>query len=515
MTKLLGIDTSKSVVRVALVRAAYRRLVIEALGEADVASAGSESLAIRAAVGTLRADASAIALSGDRCFYRRLELPAAAQKEITNVLPFELEATVPFEMDAAVFDYRLLKRAPGDSTLPIFAAIARSADVRERIALVHEATGQDPARVGTGALPLANLTAVMPELEQPVFPAGAPVVPGAAPGPIAILDLGDLTSELVILIAGEPVFARTLSRGTIGLPGSAPALARELRQTFAAWRTVGGQPLLGMYLVGGGASTQGAETFLSTELGVSILPLPTPRFEGLTPEHAAVIPRFAKALGLALGLTGRSRALNLRRGALEAQRSYPFLQEKVPLLTGLGAVIVVSFGFSILAEMRTLDAEHDVLTAQLAAASRDVLGEETTDATRATELLEHGPGGADEDPLPRADAFDVMVQLSKAVPKEIVHDVVEFDVARGHVSIHGTVPSIPDAQPIADKMKEHRCFKDVKVPRTSQFTEVKQKYVLEFDIKCEDKKKKTKADAADSASPASSGKPDVKQEGSR
>ena len=272
-----------------------------------------------------------------------------------------------------------------------------------------------------------------------------------------------------------------------------------------------------MYLVGGGASVQGAEVFLSGELGVSILPLPQPRFEALTPEQAAMLPRFAKAIGLALGLSSRSRALNLRQGALEAQRSYPFLQEKVPLLAGLGAVIAVSFGFSIIAELRTLAAEHETLTAQLAAASHDILGEEVTYPDAAEKLLAQGPGAGDEDPLPRADAFDVMVQLSKAVPKEVVHDVVELDVNRGHVTILGTVPSIPDAQPIADTMKEHRCFKDVKVPRTSQFAEGKQKYVLEFDIKCQEKsKKKPGADAADSASPAASGaKPDGKQEGGK
>jgi general secretion pathway protein L len=66
------------------------------------------------------------------------------------------------------------------------------------------------------------------------------------------------------------------------------------------------------------------------------------------------------------------------------------------------------------------------------------------------------------------------------------------------------VPSIPDAQAIADKLKEHKCFKDVKISRTAQFTGNKQKYVLEFEVKCEEKKpakKKTgsTAEPADSA----------------
>ncbi|WP_437967645.1 pilus assembly protein PilM [Sorangium sp. So ce260] len=505
MHRLLGIDAGKSVVRAALIRTSYRRVFVEALGEAAITDAVSEAEAIRAAVGLHRPDAAAIAISGERSFYRRLELPAAAQKEVENVLGFELEATVPFEMEDAVFDYRMLRRPPTAETLPVFAAVARTDDVRERIAVVKEALGFEPERVALGAVALANLEAVMPELASP-SPAGASV-------PIALLDLDYLTSEIVILSGGEPVFARTLSRGTAGLPGTAPALARELRQTLAAWRNLGGEPLAGMYLVGGGATAQGAEMFLSTQLGLTILPLPTPRLEGLTPEQAAALPRFAKALGLALGLTPKTKGFNLRRGALEAERSYPFLREKIPILAGLGTVIALSFGFSIVAEMRTLDAERELLLASLATASRDVLGEETSDPQKAHELLDQGPAAADEDPMPRVDAFDVMVQLSKAVPKEITHDVLELDVNRGHVTLQGVVPSVSDAQIIADHMKEHRCFRDVKVGRTSQFTEGKHKYVLELDLKCEDKKKK-KTGAADAADSASAGAPE-KPEGSR
>ena len=508
MSRLLGIDAGKNVVRTAVIRSSYKRVTLEALGEVTVTSSGNELEAIKAAVGAIKPDACAIALTGERSFYRRIDLPAAALKELQNVLGFELEATVPFEMTDAVFDYRILKRDPGSLTLPIFAAIARSEDVRERIAIVKDAIGIEPERVGTGAFPLTNLATVIPELER--HPAGE------VGRPLAILNLNETSSDVLILDDGEPVFARTLSRGTVGLPDTAPAMARELRQTLAAWRTLGGEPLAGMYLVGGGASAQGAEMFLSTELGVSILPLPKPRLDGITPEQEAMLPRFAEALGLALELAGRSKAFNLRRGPLEAARSYPYLREKVPLLAGLGAVIAMSFGFSIVAELRSLDAENEFLRAKLAVATRDAFNEETDDPSRARELLEPGSGSTEEDPLPHADAFDVMVQLSKAVPKELTHDVVELDVARGHVVIQGTVPTVSDAQTISENMKEHKCFKDVKIARTSQFSEGKTKYVLELDIKCDSKKKKAASAEPDgTAQAASSAKPDGKAEAPR
>src|SRR5262249_13935293 len=149
----------------------------------------------------------------------------------------------------------------------------------------------------------------------------------------------------------------------------------------------------------------------------------------------------------------------------------PYLREKIPVLSGLAAVIAVSFGFSTIAELRGLDAEREMLGARLSVASRDVLGEEITEPDKAKELLESGPGKADEDPLPRIDGFDVMVQISKAVPKDVVHDVVELDVQRGKVVVQGIVPAVADSDTIAKNMRENRCFKDVKVARTTQYTE--------------------------------------------
>ena len=93
MARLCGIDVGAKTVRVALVRTAYRRVAIEAMNEAPTIGEGGETAAIAAAMAGLRPDGIAIALPGDRCFYRRLELPPTAQRELGSVLGFELEST--------------------------------------------------------------------------------------------------------------------------------------------------------------------------------------------------------------------------------------------------------------------------------------------------------------------------------------------------------------------------------------------------------------------------------------
>jgi general secretion pathway protein L len=501
MARLAGIDIGSKIVRVAVVRTAYKKVFLEALAEAPIGDDGPAE-AIRVAMNGLKPEALAVALPGDRCYCRRVELPLAAQKELENVLTLELESSIPFEMEGAVFDKRQLK-STDPQTILMFAAIARVDDVQAYIDVVREGVGREPDSVDTGSLALANLVPLVPELAPPP-PRGPDAV--GAPGPVAVLDLGEARSELVVLDGGQAAFVRTVSRGTEGLPGNAPAIARELKQSFAAWRALGGAPVSALFLVGTGAGVQGAEAYLSGTLGVSVARLPAARLEGVTPDQREQLPFFARAVALALSLSGRSRSLNLRQGPLEAAQSYAFLREKLPLLSGLGAVILVSFGFSIVAELRALSSERTGLDEQLKVTTREVLGEETLDITRANELLEAGPAGED-DPAPGIDAFDVMVQLSKAVPPDIVHDVLDFDVARGHAVIQGLVPTGTDAQKAADRiaagMRENTCLRDVKVQKTTQHSAEKQKYILEMDLRCEEKKDPKKKTAA---APAASAK---------
>src|SRR5690606_26117770 len=201
--------------------------------------------AVRACAGPLVAEAEtiAIALAGERSFVHRIELPLTAQRQLDEVLPFELEAQVPIDLDELTFDHRTLPREPGQDQLVVLAAAARTEHVQECIELCREALGREPDRVSSGALPLTNLCNVCSEL--------------AGPGPIALIDLGATTTEVVFLSQGQAVLARTVSSGVQGLPETAPALAAALRQTLARWGVTAGTPVQAAYLLGGGAAAQG------------------------------------------------------------------------------------------------------------------------------------------------------------------------------------------------------------------------------------------------------------------
>ncbi len=502
MSTWLGIDVGRAAVKVALVRSAYRRVALEALFLVDIDDGSDPQAAIRtavsAALGKLAAaDSVAAAIEGSRAAVHTVSLPAGAVKQIAEVLPFELEAQVPFELSESVFDYRILPAKTGEgagTNLDVLVGVARTEDVRARIELIKTAAGAEPERVEVGGLPIANLIPHIAALSEA--------------DPIVIVDIDEHSSEVLVLVAGEAVFARTLSCGTAGLPASATLLGREIRVSIGAFRSAGGAQPVHVYLSGKGAFESGAVSFLTAELGLPCDELPAPALESadVDPNHVREISRFAKAIGLALGLSGRTGGLDLRRGPLAYERGFAWVREKVPVLAGLAATIAVSFFFSAWAQLHAASNDREVLEKALATVSKEVLGEEVTSAARATELLGQQTSINDEDPLPHADAFDVMVKLSEDIPQSMVHDIEELDVQKGHVTVHGVVGSIPDAQSIATSLRAERCFNDVKITRTTQVVGGdRQKYLLEFDLKCpEDVKGAKKKESSATAAPSSS-----------
>jgi general secretion pathway protein L len=494
MARLLGIDIRASHVRAALLQTSYRHVVIEQLREVSLAEVQPIERALQAAVVPLLQQTElAIAVEGASSFIHRISLPATAQKRLAEVLPFELEAQIPVDISELVFDHRTLRRSSPAAPLVVLTAAARLEQVRERLELVGRALGRQPDRVGCGPLPLASLCSICPSL--------------AVPGPIALVDLGGRRTEVLILVGGEPVFARTLSRGVEGLPGSAAPLAAELRQTFTAYAAQGSEtPVQIAYLLGGGASAAGAEAYLAQELDVPVTQLPSLDAQ-VSPADAEHVPRFAKAIALAVGLSGRTRDLDLRRGPLAYQRGFAFLKDKTPVLAGLIGAVAVSFAFSSWARYRALEREAEALQTRLTGLAQVVLRQSVADADDAMMALERAKRREEADPMPRLDGFDVMVEISKAIPTSVTHDIEELDMQREHVRMHGVAGTTAEAQLILANLQKHECFSEAKITKISQAVNSdRQKYVLEFDVACPDdkaaqKKKKKKPEEGGSSEP--------------
>lgn len=499
MSRVIGIDVTPRFVRAALLRLAYRKTFLEELKEVERADFETLAQAVAACAQALaegpgtegaaggsgsgaaqRLDGVSVVLDGRRAFVHHLAIPATALKQIDELLPFEIEAQVPVDVDELVFDYEVAPSKPGDATLDVLTVAARTEHVRECISLVTAGLGREPERVGCGPVELAQLATLFPDL--------------AAPGPVAVVDLGEDVTDVCILQGGRVVATRSLSLGTSGFPDSAEALVARLRQTFGSYALLGGAEVVRAFLVGSGSTLEGVLPFFSERMGLPFEPLGTSNLEGATPAHNRLMPRFARALGAAQH-AARGRGIDLRQGVLAFQRGYGFLKEKSPLLMGLGAAVLISFVFATWAETRALDREREVLTARLEADTQALFGTAVADPAEVEVLLQQALQQKSEDPMPHMGGLAVAVAVSEAVASDIVHDIEELDLQKGKLTLRGIVNSTEEAQRVSKALEEHRCIEGANISKITQVVNSnREKYVLEATVRCpEEEGEKKKA----------------------
>src|SRR5262249_27416967 len=142
MPTWIGIDIGTASVKVAVLKTSYRKVGLVGLGAATLQPDSDVAAAVRAAVreaagekgGT--GDGVATVLSGTKAAVRNMVLPASAQKQLGEVLPFELDGEVPFEVAEAVLDYRVVTTGRVEeldpTKLDVLVAAAPIEDARAR-----------------------------------------------------------------------------------------------------------------------------------------------------------------------------------------------------------------------------------------------------------------------------------------------------------------------------------------------------------------------------------------------
>jgi type II secretion system protein L len=466
MARILGLDVGTTAVRGAVLRTALRKVELERYVEAPLAPAEpgapegpagrADALAsairqVLAAVGKAP-DGIVVAIAGEDASVRPVELPAAAQKRIAEVLPFELEAVLPFPAEDAVIDYQPIDK--DGARVRLLAAAAPRANVASLLAELGDA-GVAPQEIAVGAAALDGLVGLVPEL------AGA--------GPYVVLDLGAHHLDINILHHGRTEIARTVGAGIAGLPQNEGELTRALVQTLASFRAAGAPAPIKAFVCGGGALLEGLGPWLGRLLGeaevVTLSLPPAPGADDVTR------PLFARATALAGRTLLKGKRLDLRQGEFAQRRAMGALRAQLPLLAACAGAVVFAFVFSTWSSYRLLGERRQTLETELARVTLDAFGEATRDPERAKRLLD-GRTGA-QDPLPRFDAFDALDAISRAVPGDVVHDTRRLEISigtgerEGKLELQGTVSNIAERDRVVEALGANACFHDIENGRTS------------------------------------------------
>ena len=458
MARILGIDIDRTAVRGALVRTAWKRTEVERYVKVPLNTQSPDSMnrttELHDAFGSLlRAlgkppEVVVSSLDGEQASLRVVELPMAASKRAAEVLPFELESLLPFDVADAVIDYQPIATHSGQ--LQLLAAAALQSRVRDHLAL-FQGSQIEPREVAVGAAALDGLRALCPELTQ---------------GRRVIIELAERETNVCALEHGRTAFARTLSVGAEGLPHRGPELAQGLRQTLAAYRAAGADEPDVLYLTGKGPLPE-LSVQLTTDLGVPIELLQLPGPADSTSEAPA---EFARAAALAGRVTGSGKRINLRLGEFVAMRGKSELVSHFNLVAICALIVLVTAVFSLKVRQSVLSSEQAALRKQLRETTQRVFGKAETDPAKVMALISSPQS---DNPLPRFDAYDALAAISGAVPADITHEMrrMRIDLAdekkEGQVELQGSLGSIEQRDVIVSQLEAHGCFKEIQRGKTS------------------------------------------------
>ncbi|HEX4421115.1 MAG TPA: pilus assembly protein PilM [Kofleriaceae bacterium] len=471
----------------------------------------------------LRDESGYLGISGDQLFtqilefgfknLRRAELDKAVGGELEGVVPVDLEDMVyafeplpalavpppelaPDGLTPIAPETRGRVAPPPDGMRVLTYALRR--DRAEHMIELGKACGFEPRGLLACAGAAVRLVASAPSLAR-----------ARTDGAVAVIDIGHGRTDVVVVAAGKAVFSRSIARAgrqvteaimshwrlpwadaerakhsdgfiaSTAEPATSEAwqrihqvtvielqpFARDLRQTLAACRARTGFQPVAVLLVGGGARLRGMSSFLSEQLATPAWRLTAEDLAAFAGPRLAAdagglpIDSAATTIGMAFDAAGGRPMFDLRSGDLAVKVDLSFLRAKaVPL--GAAALVIATFAAgSAYADLYRLRKSEKILSTRVATESQDQFNEVRTPQAI---IDSTGPNGtASASPIPKATAYDILIDISAHVPTKdkITLDLEHLTIDDTKVDISGTTKTSEEIDLLITELKKIECFK--------------------------------------------------------
>ena len=337
---ILGLDIRNDAVSAVLIRSSIKSSRIEAHEHIPVSDqkdiTGCLDLLLNSLVKQTDISGSICIASfpANRISYRNIKLPFKEQKKIKQILPYELESTLPFLLDDLIIDYNSIKSqdksGPADYTNVVAAAVEKS-ELKSYVNTLASFNIK-PKIVTVGGYPTAlclssNTTAP----ENRLF-----------------VDTGNRNSSVFVLAAGQIYLMRSFPTGT-ARSSIAESLCSEIKRTLYACEDIFGFDLQPekIFITGCNPDTINYKQDMERILGISAKRTDLLDQTGFTRKNPALSwkpEQMDNALALALTEIEGLKVFNFLKGPFAA-KNYWVEHKKSLIKTGILAGLVLALIF--------------------------------------------------------------------------------------------------------------------------------------------------------------------------
>lgn len=336
--KILGLDIREDAVSAVLLQSKIKGMAIEAHAYSPLSEPGALRQGVSDCIGSLKKQADisgatcVAAYPSDKIFYRNIRVPFKEQKKIRQILPYELEPTLPLPVEELIIDFTLSGQIHTNSHTNLLAAAAEISGLKAFMGALAEFK-LVPTLLTAGGYATAHFVARTKSI----------------PDVCLLMDVGLSNCGLFVIIAGRIHYARSFSL----FPGSADRAAvicNHVNQTLAAANEVLQQEIHagGVLITGCGVGDQSLLADIAQKLEIPVTAADLVKGSDVTVKNLAVNdwqPLWLdNALALALNELEGHPVLNFRKGPLAAKKHW-VEHKKYFIRTGILAVVVTALAF--------------------------------------------------------------------------------------------------------------------------------------------------------------------------
>jgi general secretion pathway protein L len=398
----------------------------------------------------LQGDTVLSCVPGSLVTHRLLPLPFTNARQVSQAVPFELEALIPFRVEDLAIAEQIVQRTDAGAT--VLAVATPKTVLSEHLAALATA-GVEPD--GVSFAPLAALPLL--------FLSGVDVT-----GTTVLLEAGEQQSSVVLLKEGMVCGIRTWDRG-YDEGDAGVAFFAALQWTLLVLSGNEENLPTRFFVCGDSAAHAPLQGELARHFKAEVYTFMDFALPAVEENDRPAQATFATCLGMGLreALAGSLLGVNLRCGEFSPRAQHDTLRHEWHQLGRLAAAVAVAAGLAVSMDIYSLNSRYQLLRQEVRRVFAAALPEVQTVVNEKAQLEEAIAtlqqrrrllrGGGTVSPL------EVLRHLSAALPEQVPLDLEEWSFDDDAVRLRGSTLSFEAAETIKTAVTSLGIFRDVQL----------------------------------------------------